>query len=162
MPAGPNVRWTNTPTEINTGSISSQQVCCLLRGIRRRCRKPVTVVLDNARYQHTASVREEAERLHIELLYLPPYSPNLNLIERVWKLVKKLALAARVLPTFDAFQDSIINTVYRLETVHRQEVASLMTNNFQDFGLCSTSNRVRYTTRSATFPNQNSPTNSAE
>lgn len=120
-------------TEINTGSMSGNEVCCLLRGIRRRCRKPITVVMDNARYQHTPSVREEAERLNIELLYLPPYSPNLNLIERVWKLVKKLALAARVLPDFDAFQNSIIDTVNRLETTHKHDVASLMTPNFQDF-----------------------------
>ena len=79
------------------------------------------------------AVREEAELLNIEILYLPPYSPNLNLIERVWKLVKKLAVAARVLPDFNAFQESIINTVNCLETKHKHEVSSLMTPNFQDF-----------------------------
>jgi transposase len=120
-------------TEINTGSVSSDEVCALLRSIRRRCRKPVTVVLDNARYQRTAAVRELAEKLNIELLYLPPYSPNLNLIERVWKLVKKLALAARVLPDFGAFKESIINTINCLETKHKQELATIMTPNFQDF-----------------------------
>ena len=82
-------------TEINTGTIRHQEVCRLLGKIRRRCRKPITVVLDNARYQHTADVRETAARLNIELLYLPPYSPNLNLIERVWKLVKKLPLSRK-------------------------------------------------------------------
>lgn len=120
-------------TEINTGTIRHQEVCRLLSKIRRRCRKPITVVLDNARYQHTADVRETAARLNIELLYLPPYSPNLNLIERVWKLVKKLSLSARVLPTFDAFQTSIIQTVSSLETTYRHEIASLMTRNFQDY-----------------------------
>ena len=93
----------------------------------------MTVVLDNARYQRTAPVREEAARLNIDLLFLPPYSPNLNLIERVWTLVKKLALAARVLPDFDAFQESIIHTVDGLESTHKHEVESLMTPNFQDF-----------------------------
>lgn len=122
-------------TVINTGSISSDQICELLRKIRGRCRrpKPITVVLDNARYQRTAAVREEAARLNIELLYLPPYSPNLNLIERVWKLVKKLALSARVLPDFNAFRNSITNTVSCLETKYSDKVASLMTPNFQSF-----------------------------
>lgn len=39
--------------------------------------------MDNARYQRNAKVTERAEALGIELLYLPPYSPNLSLIERV-------------------------------------------------------------------------------
>lgn len=120
-------------TVVNTGSIRSDEVCCLLRRIRQRCRKPITVVLDNARYQHTQAVRDEARRLSIELLYLPPYSPHLNLIERLWKLVKKLALSARVLPTFDAFRDSVLDTLDRLETDHRQAVASILTPNFQTF-----------------------------
>lgn len=107
----------------------------MLGKIRRRCRQgmPVTVVMDNARYQRTAAVVETALRLNIELLYLPSYSPNLNLIERVWKLVKKLALSARVLPDFPAFEASIRSTIAQLETTHKTEVASLMTANFQDF-----------------------------
>lgn len=84
-------------TVINRGTIGAEQVCQLLRAIKRRCRKPVTIVLDNASYQRTRKVRELAETLDIELLFLPPYSPNLNLIERVWKLVKQLALNARTL-----------------------------------------------------------------
>lgn len=120
-------------TEINTGSIGSDQVCAVLEGISRRCSKPITVVLDNVRYQKTEEVRATAERLGIELLYLPPYSPNLNLIERVWKFVKKHALAARVLPDFDAFADSILTLVASLETTYRHQVASLMTQEFQSF-----------------------------
>ncbi len=43
------------------------------------------LVLDNARYQKCAVVQELAEKLGIVLEYIPPYSPNLNLIERIWK-----------------------------------------------------------------------------
>jgi len=53
---------------------------------------PITVVLDNARYQRCNAVIEHARELGIELLFLPSYSPNLNLIERLWRLVKKLVL----------------------------------------------------------------------
>jgi hypothetical protein len=54
-------------SEINTGAVSSNEVSNLLGGIRRRCRQPVTVVLDNAHYQRTQAVRDEAQRLAIEL-----------------------------------------------------------------------------------------------
>jgi transposase len=120
-------------TVINRGSIGAEQVCQLLREIHRRCRKPVTIVLDNASYHRAKVVRELAEALGIELLFLPPYSPNLNLIERVWKLVKKLALNARTLSDFDAFAKSVTQTVERLETEHRDNLLTLLTPNFQDF-----------------------------
>ena len=86
-------------TVINRGAIGAEQVCELLHAIHRRCRKPVTIVLDNASYHRARIVHNLAAALNIELLFLPPYSPNLNLIERVWKLVKKLALTPVPSPT---------------------------------------------------------------
>jgi len=50
------------------------------------------LVLDNARYQKCHLVQNLAATLNIELLFLPTYSPNLNLIERLWKFVKKKCL----------------------------------------------------------------------
>ena len=50
---------------------------------------PIVLILDNARDQKCMLVWMRARDLKIELLYLPPYSPNLNLIERLWKFVKK-------------------------------------------------------------------------
>jgi transposase len=120
-------------TVINRGAIGAEQVCELLREIHRRCRKPVTVVLDNASYHRARIVRDLAAALNIELLFLPPYSPNLNLIERVWKLVKKLALNARTLADFDEFAESVTSTVGRLDTEHRELLLNLLTPNFQDF-----------------------------
>jgi transposase len=60
--------------------------------------KPITLVLDNARDQRCALVPSLARALRIELVFLPRYSPNLNLIERLWKFVKKQCLASRVVP----------------------------------------------------------------
>lgn len=52
----------------------------------------IDIYLDNARYQKTQLVRETAKVLKIRLHYLPPYTPNLNLIEKLWKWLKwKLA-----------------------------------------------------------------------
>jgi len=120
-------------TVINRGSIGKREVCQLIRQIHAATRKPVTLVLDNASYHRARDVRELANSLQIELLYLPPYSPNLNLIERVWKLVKKLALSARVLPDFESFAASVTSTLENLETDHQDELTNLLTPNFQDF-----------------------------
>ncbi len=54
--------------------------------------KPIRIVLDNARYQKCEAVRQTMSELKktydIELVYLPSYSPNLNLVERIWRFVK--------------------------------------------------------------------------
>jgi transposase len=49
----------------------------------------LVIILDNAAYNHANYTREYAKWYNIKLLFLPPYSPNLNLIERLWKFVKK-------------------------------------------------------------------------
>jgi len=56
--------------------------------------KPIAIVLDNARYQHCFLVSTFAKSPGIHLLFLPPYSPNLNIIERLWKFTKKQILNA--------------------------------------------------------------------
>jgi len=73
--------------------INSQSVCQLLFKLAElSLQVPITRVLDNARYQRCALVQSVANSLGIELLYLPPYSPNLNLIERVEVCQKALSL----------------------------------------------------------------------
>ena len=51
----------------------------------------IKLVLDGAGYHRSDIVKKEAERLNIELIYLPPYSPNLNPIERLWKVMNEKA-----------------------------------------------------------------------
>jgi transposase len=83
----------------------------------------VFAVLDNARYQKCAVTRELAEQLGINLVFIPPYSPNLNLIERFWKFAKG-KLRSRYYCRFELFReqiDSIINSADNLnkETADR-------------------------------------------
>jgi transposase len=95
--------------------------------------RPITLVLDNARYQKCQSVANKAKELNIELLYLPPYSPNLNLIERLWRFVKKQVLYSKHYDRFDAFRNSINTCIAELGTRYKNEMQSLMTMNFQLF-----------------------------
>ena len=95
--------------------------------------RPITLILDNARYQKCQSVANKAKELNIELLYLPPYSPNLNLIERLWRFVKKQVLYSKHYDRFDAFRNSINTCITELGTCYKNEMQSLMTMNFQLF-----------------------------
>ena len=83
-------------TVTNFTYINAESVCQLLRKLSALgLQVPITLVLDNARYQRCALVQSVADTLGIELLYLPAYSPNLNLIERLWKFVKKQCLYSK-------------------------------------------------------------------
>jgi transposase len=94
---------------------------------------PITLVLDNARYQRNALVQDLAKELGITLLFLPSYSPNLNLIERLWKFIKRRSLYGRYHPTFAEFRAAMEETVKGLSTAHADQLETLMTLNFQQF-----------------------------
>jgi transposase len=94
---------------------------------------PITIVLDNARYQRCRLVQTLAETLGIELLYLPPYSPNLNLIERLWKFVKKQCLYSKYYPDSAAFQHAIRECLAQVPTTHKAALDTLLTLRFQTF-----------------------------
>jgi transposase len=118
----------------NHSYINAESVCALLRAVAAAgVGRPLTLVLDNARYQKCALVQELARSLGIELLYLPSYSPNLNLIERVWKFVKKQCLQSIEHTTYEAFTGAIDNCLEGLPTSYKQEMDSLLTHNFQTF-----------------------------
>lgn len=118
----------------NTGYITAETVCQLLRKIAAlNLAMPITLVLDNARYQRCQLVQELADALNMELLFLPSYSPNLNLIERLWKFVKKAALNSREHGSFAEFQGVIDQCLDELPTTHQPQIRSLMTTTFQTF-----------------------------
>jgi transposase len=119
-------------TEINTTYINALSVCALLRKVASKgVRVPVTLVMDNARYQRCALVQGLAKELGIELLFLPSYSPNLNLIERLWKFVKKEVLNSRHHQDFKKFREAIDGCLAEMPTKHQEKLATLLTHNFQ-------------------------------
>ena len=118
----------------NTTVVNTETMCGLLRKIADLgLSGPITLVLDNARYHRNAVVQALAAQLGITLLFLPSYSPNLNLIERLWKFTKRRALNGRYHPTFRDFQATIQEVLDGLSTKYSQQLASLMTLNFQQF-----------------------------
>ena len=95
---------------------------------------PVHIILDNARYQHCQFVKDAAERLKITLVFLPTYSPNLNLIERLWKFVKAEACAGKYFETKEDFKKAIVDFLNSLDTkVRKKELKSRLSHNFQLF-----------------------------
>lgn len=118
----------------NTGYVTATTVCDLLRKLAAQSSGlPITLVLDNARYQKCALVQSLADSLGITLLYLPSYSPNLNLIERLWKFVKKTALNSCSYDTFAGFQAAIDQCLDELFTAHADDIQTLLTPKFQTF-----------------------------
>lgn len=118
----------------NTTVVNTDTMCELLRAVAKRgLSGPVTMVLDNARYQRNAVVQGLAAELGIVLLFLPSYSPNLNLIERLWRFMKRRAAYGRYHPTFADFRAAVQDVLDRVTTTHAKKLASLMTLNFQEF-----------------------------
>jgi transposase len=121
-------------TVTNETYINADSVCLLLQKVADLAYNvPITFILDNTRYQRCAKVIALAATLQIELLFLPPYSPNLNLIERVWRFVKKTCLYAHYYESYTSFKDSIETCLREADGKHKQDLATLCSLKFQSF-----------------------------
>jgi len=95
-----------TPT--NETYINAESLCqLLLQVVQYYGSKPINIVLDNARYQRCAFVQSFAADLGIELLFLPSYSQQLNLIERYWRFLRDKCLYSKFYPDFAQFKRAI-------------------------------------------------------
>lgn len=120
-------------TLINTSYINAEVIQEFLLQLRKEYPLlPITIVLDNARYQHCKAVIAFAERLHIKLLFLPPYSPNLNIIERLWKFAKKKVLYGKYYQRPDQFHQAIHSFFEQIDQ-YQDQLRSLLTLKFQTF-----------------------------
>ena len=116
------------------GYINAVSVCELLKKLHDLFRHlPIVVVMDNARYQRCALVQETARKLGIRIIFLPPYSPNLNLIERLWKFVKKKALYNQYYSCYQQFHESISNCLEQTAPTYKQDLDTLLVAKFQTF-----------------------------
>lgn len=79
-------------------------------------------------------VTEQAEMLDINILFLSTYSPNLNLIERLWKFTQKKCLYNRYLETFCHFKEAIDDCLSKVKSTFKEQVKTLLNPKFQLFG----------------------------
>lgn len=121
-------------TITNDAYITSEQVIMLIDKLLLNYKDQVIkLVLDNAKYQRCKKVMEYAEKTGVELIFLPTYSPNLNLIERFWKFVKSEVLNAAYYGTFDDFKKAIDTCIFNSDKKHLDRINSLITENIQQF-----------------------------
>jgi transposase len=89
-------------------------------------------ILDNAGYYKGKKIKEYLLNSKIKLLYLPPYAPNLNLIERVWKYFKKKVLANKYYETFREFRQACLRFFHKRNwTACKKDLRTLLSDNFQ-------------------------------
>jgi len=115
-------------------SINAQSTIALLKQMLKKQRLGILyVILDNARYYRSREVQGFlSKHPRIQFKFLPPYSPNLNLLERLWKFVKKKVAYNKYYEKFSVFRKTFIGFFQKLEE-HQKELKSLMTENFQLF-----------------------------
>ncbi len=121
-------------TLTNITYITSETLIEFLKMLKEKYSdKPIAIVLDNARYQHCFVVTTMAKSLGIHLLFLPPYSPNLNIIERLWKFTKKKILYARYYNNPKQFHEAIQTFFETINNNLQGELKSLLSLKFQFF-----------------------------
>jgi transposase len=116
-------------------TINQLSVCEILRAIRRKSpnQQKIYIVLDGAAYNRSKTVRELAKELNTRILYLPPYSSNLNPIERLWKFMKKKVTANRYFEEFDDFKKTLMECFKGIRK-YKSELEILITDNFSVLG----------------------------
>ncbi len=91
--------------------------------------KEIVVIMDNAKYNRAYIVQDYAKKLNINIKYLPPYCPNLNLIERVWKFLKK-KLKNKYIEKFEDFKIWINNFCKNFD-LYQNEISKIVSDKIQ-------------------------------
>jgi len=112
--------------------INAQTMIALLQLILKEQKEgKIHIVLDNARYYHALVVKEFlVDNPRITLHFLPPYSPNLNIIERLWKVLKTKVVYNKFYLKFEDFRLAV-NDFFKNEVWKQKEFESLLIDNFQ-------------------------------
>jgi len=95
--------------------------------------KKIHVILDNAKYHYSQEVRDFASKNKINLVYLPAYSPELNLIERLWKVFKKNVTYNQYYEKFESFKEACLN-FFRNQKQNFFQISSIMGDGLEAFG----------------------------
>jgi transposase len=116
-------------------AINQETVCNFLYELRKKVKteEKIYFVLDRGPANRAITVQDIAQMLNIEIVYLPPYSPNLNPIERLWKFFKKKALRNKYFEKFAEFKESCHN-FFKDINQYKKELSTLINCNFRIMG----------------------------
>ena len=92
--------------------------------------KRIVVICDNARYYRSNLVREFLKKSRVEIKFLPPYAPNLNLIERLWRFMNKKIRNNKYYEKFSEFEFAVFGFFEQIG-LYRDQLTSLLTENFR-------------------------------
>ncbi len=93
------------------------------------------IILDNARYYSSKLVQEFVlENTRIEFVFLPPYTPNLYIIARLWKFFNKNTTYNEYYEKFSVFKRESMGFFQNIEK-YKSELQTLMTDNFELIGV---------------------------
>jgi transposase len=116
---------------VESGTINAQSTIALFDKMQdHQPEGKLHIITDNAKYYRSKMVREYLDmNPRINLIFLPPYSPNLNLIERLWKMYKKETLYNTYYETFAAFREST-NDFFEKISGRKKELSKLLNEKF--------------------------------
>ncbi|AWK13578.1 IS630 family transposase [Candidatus Fukatsuia symbiotica] len=128
-----NIQNVANPIIRDDETINSENVVHFLSAIRAHY--PITttahVILEGAGYHRSQLVQDAALTLNIQLHYLPPYSPNLNPIERLWKVMNEQTRKNRYYPSKQSFKNDILNFFEVKLPQMASSLVSRLNDNFQ-------------------------------
>lgn len=113
-------------------TINKEATLNLLEAIKKKQKNgKVYLILDNAKYHHARVVKNWVlNHPRFKLMFLPSYSPNLNLIERLWRFFHQKVTWNRYFETFGEFKSTTLEFFKNLN-LYEQELSTLLTDNFQ-------------------------------
>lgn len=120
-------------TVIESQSINRESTVQLLEMLDKKYEHSddVVVILDNAGYHYSKEVKAVINNSpRLRLVYLPPYSPELNLIERVWKFFKKKVLYNKYYQDVQSFKSAAIHFFQKIGD-YADDLHSLLSGGFQ-------------------------------
>ncbi len=115
--------------------VDGENIKCFMQTLRKHHPggEKIHIIWDNARYHHSKEVKTEAKKLSIKIHYLPPYSPNLNPVERLWKIMHEYVSYNTYYEKFSDFTEATAN-FFRHIGKKKKLLRSRITDNFQTIG----------------------------
>ena len=112
-------------------SVNAQSTKRLAQQLLKKHRqKTIYLICDNARYNRNKMLQQWASDKRVEFIFLPPYSPNLNLIERLWRLMRKEVINSVYYDTYSKFKEGIIDFLDNTKS-YKPELRRLLSLNFR-------------------------------